>query len=431
MEPVELGRWVLAIGKHLKVYAESPQLASLYATRHSARDGDLLLRLRRLGSIGAERFHALALDVGIAPQELPTVFQKLEQTELVSARQTHAGKLEGVEERILTEQEVYRGIAHLFELYEPSPAERALAPLLDLLSRLPLKEDEVVDRLCKRGLEEEAVRHALELQEAFGLLRRCHVGDFGTALLYNEYLWGHKIKQIGDILLGLPWTMTEALLCLIDEVRSDQGRPLDQLTAAPQHVIQMAARTGIIDTTTILTSTGDQKTFTFSPHFYGYRAGDSVSMIGDHADQVKLFVASIAYGTHHSVDFRLRSPQQFVRKLLREGEAGDAKPILRDYPLLEKQGIVVVQERSPGRGTFILKKRDVVELALDVMERGSILTDSPGENNTKTFVTQTQFRSPEANRLKAEFARAPGETAGFDATLLAAVREEAQKGVWE
>jgi hypothetical protein len=103
--------------------------------------------------------------------------------------------------------------------------------------------------------------------------------------------------------------------------------------------------------------TGDKKIFTFSPHFYGCRAGRQPSVIADHSDQVKLFVASISYGVHHSADARLRAPEQFVQRLLRDGEAGDASPILRDYALLEKQGIVDIRETSSGRGTFFLRKR--------------------------------------------------------------------------
>src|SRR5207249_609388 len=156
-------------------------------------------------------------------------------------------------------------------------------------------------------------------------------------------------------------------------------------------IIAMAAKTGILDTTTIITAAGDQKIFTFSPHFYGYHAGRQPALLQDDADQVKLFVASMSYGVHHSVDFRLRSPLAFVRRLLNAGEAGDATPIMRDYVLLEKQGIVSVRTTGNGRGTFVLGKRDVVQRALEVMERGALLSDGGGTNDSRSLISQRAF----------------------------------------
>jgi hypothetical protein len=298
------------------------------------------------------------------------------------------------------------------------------------MSKLPQTEEEGVERACALGFTEKDVRDALELQEAFGLLRRQFVGDLGFELLHNEYLWGHKIERIGPILAKLGRQETEGLLALMEEVRGAQGRPLDHISAAPRKIVALAAKTGILDTITVATAAGDQKLFSFTPHFFGYRAGQQPSLITDWADQVKLFVASITYGVHHSVDFRLHSPLLFVRKLLREGEAGDATPILRDYVLLERQGIVSVEERSNGKGTFVLRKADIVQQALDVMESGSLIGTGTGPNDVRTFVSQREFRTPEENRLTAGFGTQAGDTKRFDHDIMAAIREAAQRGTW-
>ncbi len=305
-----------------------------------------------------------------------------------------------------------------------------MIPLLDLLSRLPLPEGEVLDRIGQLGFAEADIRRALELQDAFGLVRRQVVTDLGVTLLHNEYLWGHKIARVGPVLAGMRRREADGLLALMEEVRGAQGRSLDQLSAAAPHIIALAAQTGILDTTTIVTTAGDQRTFAFSPHLYGYRAGAQPALLADHADQVKLFVASIGYGVNYSVDFRLNAPIAFVEKLLREGEAGAATPILRDYGLLERHGIVTVEERTPGRGTFVLQKRDIVEQALGVLTSGSLLSDGRGDNDVRSLVTQDRFRSAEVNRLQAGFGRQPGDTAAFSRELLAAIREAAQGGLW-
>jgi hypothetical protein len=192
----------------------------------------------------------------------------------------------------------------------------------------------------------------------------------------------------------------------------------------------MAAKTGILDTTTIITATGDRKIFTFSPHFYGSQAGPQPALIPDYADQVKLFVASVSYGVHHSVDFRLHSPLAFVQRLLTAGHAGDATPIARDYILLEKQGIVSVRSSGYGRGTFVLRKRDVVQQAFQVMQSGALLNGATGPNDSRSLVTQRDFNSPEVNRLTAGFGEQAGDTRQLEHDLLAAVREAAQRGTW-
>jgi hypothetical protein len=431
MLPDETGRWLLAIDKHLRVYVQDARVAYLYATRRSAMDGQLLLRLRGLGTISADKFASLALDTGRPTQELDALVARLQSTDLiVGHRSPHTGELQRVTEQIFTEKEVYSAVADLFEDAAPQPAERVMVPLLDLLSRLPLTEGEILSRLCQQGFSELEVRKALELQAAFGLVRTEMVSALGISILHNEYLWGHKMAAVGPILAGLRRPETDALLALIDEVRSAQGKPLNHLTAAPPHILALAARTGILDTTAITTATGDKQVFAFSPHFYGYRAGQQPLILDDTSDQVKLFVASITYGVTYSQDFRIHSPLQFVGKLLREGEAGNATPILRDYPLLEKHGIVAVEERSMGRGTFVLQKRDIVQQAFDVMSNGYLVDDGRGPIDARTLVSQRHFDPPEVSRLIGDFARQAGATKQFEDELLASVREAAQGGNW-
>jgi hypothetical protein len=427
----ETGRWLFAIAKHLKAYALDARVAYLYATRRSALDGELLLRLRGSGTVGKSKLEAMAMDVGIAPQEIPQTIARLEATRLLSARRSDSTQeILEVRESIFTEREVYRVTAELFELAQPQPAERAIIPLLDLMSRLPLTEEEALAQVCSQGFKEEEVRKALELQGAFGLVRQQRVSDLGITLYYNEYLWGHKIERVGQVLAKLGLRETRALLTLLEEIQSAQGRPLDQITSVPANIVDLAAKTGILDTTTITTANGDTKTFGFSPHFYGYRAGAQPALIDDYSDQVKLFVASMTYGVNHSIDFRLHSPLSFISKLLREGEAGGATPILRDYVLLEKQGIITVEERIPNRGVFVLKKPDVVQQAFDIMSGGNMLDEGRTSSNVRSLISQRDFRSPEYNRLTAGFGRAAGNTQRFDHDLLAAVREEAQRGTW-
>ena len=65
---------------------------------------------------------------------------------------------------------------------------------------------------------------------------------------------------------------------------------------------------------------------------------------------------------------RLFSPTKFVRRLVRDGEAGDASPIGTDYPMLETAGTVrVVPGSTPVTYRLQLLQPDVAEGALDIL----------------------------------------------------------------
>ena len=324
---------------------------------------------------------------------------------------------------------VYRAVAGRFEVHRPNPAERALIPMLALFSALPLKESEAIDRLVRAGHREEDVQKTLELQLAFQLVRVKNLPDFGGSLLYNEYLWGHKIDKIAPIIGKMSGIDYEHLRALIEEIKSAQGQGIDRLTAAPPHLIQMAAAVGIIDTVTIETISGREQTFTFAPLFHGYQAGPADIALLDTSDQVKLFVASIQYGVRYSEDFKLHSPILFLEHLLRNGVAGNATPIRRDYILVERQGILAVETTSGDRGRFVLKKEDIVQMAKQVLETGGLLTDSSGRSDSRFLASQTSFRSPEANRFL-NLAKSPERADRFEKELISAIRDDFQGGSW-
>ena len=86
---------------------------------------------------------------------------------------------------------------------------------------------------------------------------------------------------------------------------------------------------------------------TFSPQFHGLGTGRADSGLHGISDQVKLLVASIQYGVRYSEDFRLNSPIAFMNRLVNEGQAGNARPIGRDYILVEKsEGVAAIDHNG-------------------------------------------------------------------------------------
>lgn len=162
MEPETFGRWLFAAGKHIAQFRPDMVTARAWATRRASQEADLLLRLRKLGTISGEKAIVYAQDVGIARQEALSFYQGLATTELITV-ETQANEIFRVTEHIFTENMIYRAVASRFEAHQPDPAERALVPMLDMFSSLPLKESEAIDRLVKAGHQEKDVLRTLEL----------------------------------------------------------------------------------------------------------------------------------------------------------------------------------------------------------------------------------------------------------------------------
>lgn len=425
MDEETRGRWLCAIGKHVVRFQQDDRSTYVYATLRTSQEADLLMRLRRQVRVPGNTVKAFARSCGIPMQELPDILRAQAEAGLLGVDINANGKIVSVTEEIFTEAAVFRYAAVRFEQRQPEEAERALVPLMDLLSRLPLDAGQVLDRLVAEGFTEEGVREAIELAESFGLLQRREVPDFGTSLLYNEYLWAHKMDRVQEVLAGLRDRDTNHLLALMEEIGQAQGTATDALTAAPPHLVEMATRVGLVDGIKIETTSGREKVFTFSPQFHGLGAGPVNHQLIGISDQVKVLVASIQYGVRYSEDFRLSAPLAFMNKLVNTGTAGNATPIGRDYVLVEKYGILRTVPTTGNRARFEVVKEDIVIAARDALEQGQL---SGGSGGDRTLVDQRDYASPEDMRLR--LASSAGSSKLLETKHLTAIRESVQNGSW-
>ena len=427
MEADETGRWISAIGKHVIKFQQDAYSAAVFATLRTSQEIDLLIRMHRNGRMTARKVHALAQDCGLPRQEIRVVLDAAQTAGLLEAQYDGSAKLTAVVESIFTETSIFAYAAARIEQRDPGDGERLLVPLMDLLSRLPLDEEDLIGRLTADGADEADVAEAIGLAETFQLLQRRIVTDAGATLLYNEYLWGQKIDQVERVLAGLRDRDTNDLLALMEEIRQSQGTATESLTAAPQHLVQMATRVGLVDAIDITTATGKSKQFTFSPQFHGLGVGPADSQLLGISDQVKLLIASMQYGMRYSEDFKLFSPLAFLNRLADHGTAGDATPIGRDYVLVEKFGILRTVPTSGTKHRFEVVKGDVVTAARDALAAGTLGAAGTGASG-RSLVTQQHYASPEAVRMTLGQPTTP--TRKLEDTHLAAIREAVQNGSW-
>lgn len=180
---------------------------------------------------------------------------------------------------------------------------------------------------------------------------------------------------------------------------------VEKLPPIDKDLILLAKKTGIINPTTIISSRNIQKEFAFRPNML-----EPLTYNDDILDDVKLLLASIRFGENYTPYTRIADPEKFLRKLIQYGEIGPHVANATDYILLEKKGIVKVEEYTKWnsyygkyRSGYFLKlvRKDVAEEALKVIENPeyNIKIDTEIENFGSVLDTGTLI-TPEETRIK-------------------------------
>ena len=395
----------------------------------AGKAADLLGRLRGLRTYSPAHIAPLAKDAGITNRELrDTLIPGLEVLKIVQTDRDSAGRIRGLRALVLGEDDVMGQAVRIWEYFDPDAAERGAILCLREVARLPRTQDEILEVCEGAGLSEQEAQLGLELAEGHALVKRTHVADFDEDFLYNDFLWGEDIQRTTKALAALPNDVRDTLRSLIDELHKNEGRPLKAIESASPDMVNLAVSSGLIERAEITTKTGSTGSFHFTARFKGF--GVSGADVPDMLDQIRLVIASFGFAAHYA-RYRLRSPEVFLESLIDRGYAGDATPIGTDYGALEKQKIVDVRPVSEGssRYQFVALKKDSLEAALDTMRAGSLLRPSSGSTTGSVLLQPREFRDPVATRLR--LGQTAEQTPQYQETLLAAVRDAAQKDRFE
>jgi hypothetical protein len=106
--------------------------------------------------------------------------------------------------------------------------------------------------------------------------------------------------------------------------------------------------------------------------------------------------------------------------MIQDGEAGDASSIRTDYPMLEKAGIVRVEEGRKYH-KLVLLQSDVAEQALTYLQSGGGTT----ADSASGLRDQRSYVQPEQERARIRLARQPETSPAEMDRLMAAVRQTA------
>ena len=231
-------------------------------------------------------------------------------------------------------------------------------------------------------------------------LKLCDVEPFdkSTKVYFNGSLFrGDSLKKTMAVLNSLS-SADQNRIQAVDQQLSAEGclEKQSAVRVLGDQLFKKLHSIGMYDVSTVSNERETVEYITRPSAFNKFGRSD----ISDAFDLAKAFVASLEYGMSRSSSGRGRIVflQRLMEKLIAGLTVGPCTAIGQDYRLLELRGVVQVVSAQYGMFSMKLLKRDIGELALQVLESGDVsdqsLTALPG-------APLSGYRGPESNRMRA------------------------------
>lgn len=425
MTPDQIGRAVIRLYKHAHALPPSQETALLGAAIKAGRFMEFAERIRRRGSeLSHNQITAFASFLGLHESDLLLDALPVMKRAGVLDYSTIGGQI-AIDEYVGVSAPLLHQVAATWKELRPSVTEHCALQSIELATAAPLCETDHYAALEVMGFSAEIRTDAIAALRAIGILQRVQPSPSEEPIIYNAYVWGSGVVSIARFLASLPANEREVLTAVSALAMERPGISLSHFRNVDSHVISAARKVGFLDATRVVTRTGTESSFAFSPTLERSLPVTSTDVLHER----KLFVAHILFGHRNApeVTGRIRNPLVLVKALLQQGEVGPASAINSDYPLLESHGIVKVTPSSiRGRAYLSLVKRDIVEDSLTLLEVA--LGDTPeatGQQSISSLWLPGSFRGPEDDRKNL---RVPSDAARelFDSSIKK-LRDEARQ----
>jgi hypothetical protein len=353
---------VLGVSRHLSAFVTGPARAALAQIEYAGQMFEMAWRLRGSGLSSARRVTAIGIEAGIGQRNLHRdILPGLESLGWVDLRKDHDGALAAVDEHVPPPPNLLGLAQAVLDIAVPTSVERAALVVLRETTVQPLVKGAAL-AAASTAVNEQAAEEALRHLRAVNLIRAIEADD-GRLVLFNPNVWTSDPEVSRAALRTEDAKAKEEVGALIEEIGEYPGIPQDHVTSTDSRWIDFAVSLGLVQRSLVETTEGRQRSFLFTPHM----ARDPFGVAGrDSSGHVRQLVGSMIYAATFA-RYRLEVPATFVRRLIEDGEAGDASPIGTDYPMLETAGIVRV-EAAARYYKLVLLQADVAEEALNHLE---------------------------------------------------------------
>jgi hypothetical protein len=405
---------LLGLSRHLSAYTGQPR-ADLGELEFAGQILELAVRLQGSGVSQIERVAALGLDAGFSKRLVTNdLLPTMELLGLVDLERNASQQVQLVSERVPPLEDLFTEADRVLAVCTPDQLQMAALHLLNETVRMPITLDQAMSA-CEGIATEEAAHRAIEDLHALRLCAR-QISDDGVVVLFNPNVWVADREYITAALLAEDGKVKAALSGLLEEVTRSAGMPEEYVESCDKKWIDFAVSQGLVLRSLVRTASGQEKSFLFTPHMGKSAFADAVS--ADPSGHVRQLIGSMVFANRFASN-QLWSPVAFLRRLINEGEAGDASNIATDYSMLETAGIVRV-EPAQSYSKFVLLQPDVASEA--ILHLNSSVT---GNSRSGGLREQRSYRYPEIERAVIGQATPLDPSPRARASLIAALRQEA------
>lgn len=399
MEKKTEGAWLIHHTKKLLDVRNSNEFEDI---EYAGKCGIFLSNLAasdEQSDLNAVKVNAIARVSDIKKTEIETIKKTLEEARLIETSKSGAVTVLGV-----TTSSVLTHTSDIFNSTRPSDYQKAALALSENISDMP-KGEKVLKEYVGDSykLSSEETTDLFTQVEEIGLIDYEKFDD-NTKFYFNGNLFRRDNLRKTDAVLSSLKPEDTRKINELDQLLTQKGcLEVEKVSAIlGKELLAKLQSIGMYDFNQVSNSQ-EEKVFVTKPSAFS-KYGNPFEE--DAFDLAKAFVSSLYYGMNYSSSSRGRISmlRALLRKLINGYAVGPATAIGEDYKLLELKRVVKLIPQSGGKYYMQLLKKDIGELALQVLEYGNAaeqtvmsstiysgsITDYQGPENKRQFQRKRQ-----------------------------------------
>lgn len=391
MEKKTSGAWIVHHTKKLRQVVSQGEFEQIET---AGKCGLLLSSLSQTdqATVPKDKIDALAKAAGINTRtELPALIEELASHHLISTSKT----TKDIEILGLTGSSVLQHVTDIFESFSPQAEEKAALYLAELASNRPLKDTSAIEQISDTfKITKTKSKELIESSEEIGFIDSEELDDKNKLFFNGNLFRKENAKKVSAVLSSLS-TTDAGKITTITEMLKKNGCLELQLVQKElgTTLFQKCQAIAMFDVNEVSNSDESVKYVTLPSAFNKF-----VDPIVDDAfDLAKALVASLTYGITKSSSGRgkIQMIGVLLGKLVKGYWIGPATAIGQDYKVLEIKGVVQVRHEKGSMYSMKLLKREIGEIALQVLISGDGSTAALEE---MPQISLSDYIGPEENR---------------------------------
>lgn len=399
-----IGSIIIEEQKHLQEYT-GPALSLYSNTIRLGQMARIMGKMRRLEVISNPDLLAVfGADVGIPDDNYVNtiILPAIEHTGAISIYRDGSGRISKVEENISSEADILKITGELWESSELKEPEEISLYLIDACSQLPKIHSEIDSELSSSGFKQP--EQALQLSVDLSLIQGHTIPGVLETVYHTPYYAKERTRDMFYALKGMKQETRVSVGNLLEHLESNPAAiPLSTITDIAHDDLLRYQKVGLIDITEVSSRCGKTEHFIFSPAIWSPFGS---TMLKDEQEHVRALLSCVRYGQVSptkidGVPYPIKYPEKYIAALIRRGKVGPSSPIGTDYVILEKEGIVKIEQSAkPGQYEMTLVKEDIAESAHRILSMGRDVTVEQGDIDARNLSQQGSFDNSAQTRAR-------------------------------